>query len=317
MNFKKVIFTLLFLPDINLKSASNSWAFGNAPISISPLLSSLKSIIYHLSFIIITSSCAAKIAPPPPPTDTSGYQLIQKITVDAQLMATDKLGQLYISTTKNEVIKYSPEGKELFRFSNNTLGELTHIDVTNPFNILLYYPEYLMVYTLDRTLSKTGEFNLLDLNMTNVEAVAMSNDNNVWLYDIVSYQLKKINRKGDILKESENLSNHFEKPLSPNFILERENGLYVNDPDLGILIFNTFGQYVKTLDFKGLTSFQVFDNQLIFKEKNQLKVFHLQSLATSIINLPDGVTLDNDVVIQKNRLFVMKGNGVEIFFLKT
>ena len=286
-------------------SASRTWSSG----------STIRFIIYHLSFIILSSSCSAKTAPPPPPADTSDYQVIQKITVDAQLMTTDKLGQLYISTTKNEVIKYNPEGKEVFRFSNNTLGKLAHIDVTNPFNILLYYPEYMMIYTLDRTLNKTGEFNLLDLELTDVEAVAMSNDNNVWLYDIIFYKIKKINRKGEVLKESENLSNQFDRPLLPNFILERENWLYVNDPNLGILIFDTFGQHIKTLDFKGLTSFQIFDNQLIFKEKNQLKVFHLQSLVTTIITLPDGVTLDHQVAIQKNKLFVMKNNGVEIFLM--
>ena len=140
------------------------------------------SSLFILSFFFF--SCSAKTTPPP--TDTSAYELIKKIDINAKWMATDKLQQLYIITTENEVIKYSPEGIELFRFSNNTLGDLTHIDITNPFSVLLYYPDFLTIYTLDRTLNKTGEFNLLDLNLTDVETVGMSNDNNVWLYDFVS-----------------------------------------------------------------------------------------------------------------------------------
>ena len=268
------------------------------------------SFLFILSFFFF--SCSAKTSPPP--TDTSGYKLIKKIEVKSKWIATDKLQQLYVITIDNEVIKYSPEGKELFRFSNNTLGDLTHIDITNPFSVLLYYPEFLTIYTLDRTLNKTGEFSLLDLNLTDVETVGMSNDNNVWLYDFVFYRIKKINRNGEVLRESIiNLSNEFESPLQPNFILERENWLYVNDPNLGILVFDIYAQYKKTINIKGLTYFQIIDNQLIYKEKEQLKSFHLKSLSTQIIDLPEGVSVENQIAIQKSKLFVRKKDGVEVY----
>ena len=170
------------------------------------------------------------------------------------------------------------------------------------------------IYTLDRTLNKTGEFNFLDLNLTNVETVGMSNDNNVWLYDFVFYKIKKVNHNGEILRESIiNLSNEFENPLQPNFILERENWLYVNDPNLGILVFDIYAQYQKTIDIKNLTYFQIIDNQLIYKEKEQLKSFHLKSLSTQSIDIPKGVTLGNQIAIQKNKLFVRKKDRVEVF----
>ncbi len=269
------------------------------------------SFFIILSFLIFPS-CSAKNSPPPP--DTSAYELIKSIDIKSKWIATDKLQQLYIITTDNEVIKYSPEGKELFRFSNNTLGDLTHIDITNPFSVLLYYPDFMTVYTLDRTLNKTGEFSLFDLNLTDVEAVGMSNDNNVWLYDLVFYKIKKINRNGEILRESIiNLSNEFERPLQPNFILEKENWLYVNDPYLGILVFDIYAQYQKTIDIKELTYFQIIDNQLIYKEKEELKAFNLKSLSTKIIDLPDGVSIDNQIAIQKSKLFVRKKDGVQVY----
>lgn len=268
-------------------------------------------LLLFFSFLIFPS-CSAKIPSPPP--DTSAYELIKKIEIQSKLIATDKLQQLYVITINNEVIKYSPDGKELFRFSNNTLGDLTHIDITNPFSVLLYYSEFMTVYTLDRTLNKTGEFSLFDLNLIDVETVGMSNDNNVWLYDLVFYKIKKINRNGEVLRESIiNLSNEFEKPLQPNFILERDNWLYVNDPNLGILVFDIYAQYQKTINLKGLTYFQIIDNQLIYKEKKQLKSFNLKSLSTKIIDLPEGVSSGNQIAIQKSRLFVRKRDGVEVY----
>ena len=271
----------------------------------------------RFSFFVILSflslpSCSAKTSPPP--KDTSAYKLIKSIEIQSKWIATDKLQQLYVITIDNEVIKFSPEGKELFRFSNNTLGDLTHIDITNPFSILLYYPNFMTIYTLDRTLNKTGEFSLFDLNLTDVETVGMSNDNNVWLYDLVFYKIKKINRNGEVLRESIiNLSNEFESPLQPNFILERDNWLYVNDPKLGILVFDIYAQYQKTIDILGLTYFQIIDNQLIYKEKEELKSFNLKSLSTKIITLPNGVSIENQIAIQKNKLFVRKKEGVEVY----
>jgi len=278
-------------------------------VSITSYCSSLIIKILPLIFLFLFNSCSAKITNP----DSSAYDIVKEIPIKARLIATDKLQQLYVVTAKNDVIKYSPEGKELFRFTNNTLGELTHIDVTNPFSILLYYPDYLTVYTLDRTLNKTGEFNFIDLNLIDVKTVGMSNDNNVWLYDEVFYKIKKINRSGEVLRESENLTTQFGLQIEPNFILERENILYVNDPMLGIIVFDIYGQYMKTIEIKNLTSFQIMENQLIYQEKDELKSFHLQSLATQIIDLPKAISEDSHIEIRKSKLFIMKKDKVEIY----
>ena len=274
----------------------------NFPFRICLLFASLN--------IFLFSSCSAKSIPT---KDTSAYTLVHEIESDARFIATDKLQQLYIVTEKNEVIKYNAEGKQLFYYSNNTLGNLGFIEATNPFSVLLFYQDFSIVYTLDRTLNKTGEFNLFDLGLTGVQAVGMSNDNNVWIYDNPFFRIKKINRNGEVLRESDNIRNQLEINLQPNFILERENWLYVNDPDLGVLVFDIYGQYSKTIDIKGLTHFQVIDNQLIYQEKNELKSFHLQSLTTQIIELPDGIEEDDQILIQKNKLFVRKDSKVEIY----
>ena len=142
----------------------------NKKLIISFIASSYSQFTVHSStltilFFFFITSCSAKITPTET-TDSSAYDLLKEIEIEARLITTDKLQQLYVVTVDNDVIKFSPQGKELFRFTNNTLGELTHIDVTNPFSVLLYYPDYLTVYTLDRTLNKTGEFNFLELNLS-------------------------------------------------------------------------------------------------------------------------------------------------------
>lgn len=262
-------------------------------------------------FLFFFSSCYAKTVIPS--ADSSKYQLIKTLPIEAQFITSDKLAQLYVVTTKNDLIKYNSKGEELFRYTNNTLGELKLVDVTDPFNVLLYYPEFLTVLTLNRTLNLSGEFSLFDLNVVDVPSVAMSNDNNIWLYDDVSFQIIKVDRNGETLENSENLNNQFSKMLQPNFIVERDNWLYVNDSELGILVFDTYGQFSKAIDVKGLLDFQVLDNQLVYRKGEELKSFHLQALNKMVIELPQGISKEHQLSIQRERLFVKKEKGVEIY----
>ena len=243
----------------------------------------------------------------------SSYTLLGTINIKAKAFTTDKLGQIYVVTEKNEVIKYDPYGNEMFRFNNNRLGELQHIDATDPFNVLLYYSDYMTVVTLDRTLNQTLEYDLINLNLLEVKAIGMSNDNNVWLYDDVTFKLRKVDRKGQDLIESDDLNLLLFYTPTPNFILERANAVYVNNPETGVLVFDNYGQYIKTLDFKNLDDFQVFNNQLIFRKEEKLMSFHLQPLVLQPIELPSNVNKTDDIRIQKNKLFIKKEDKILIY----
>ena len=265
--------------------------------------------IFICSVVLLMSTCKA----PAVNNTDSTYTFVTKITDQAKFFTTDKLRQIYLVTEKNEVIKYDPSGKELFRYNNNRLGDLKQVDVTNPFNILLYYPAYQTAVTLNRTLSQTGEFQLLDLNLLEVNAIGMSNDNNIWVFDENTSKLKKINGAGAIVLQSNQLNMVLGFLPKPNFILERENMVYLNDPKAGVLVFDNYGQYVKMLDLKGLSDFQVLDNQLIYREKEKLMAFHLQTLTTRSIELPAGIRAEDHIRIQNNRLFVEKDKQLLVY----
>ena len=203
----------------------------------------------------------------------------------AKYITSDKLQQCYTISKSNELVKYNAKGVVLFRFNNNRLGELSWVDATDPMNLLLYYPEYMTLITLDRTLNITGEFQLYDMDIAEVTAVAMANDNNIWLHDLVRARIIKINRQGNILNESGNLNLLFEDITPPNFMMEHDNLLYVNIPDRGILVFDNFAAFVKTIPIKNLKNFQILDKQLIYEEGNTVNSFHLQSLLTQTLEL--------------------------------
>lgn len=255
------------------------------------------------------------LAMPAPAQTTSSlsYHLLTIIPIETKFVATDKLQHIYAVTPKNEVIKYAADGRELYRFSNNTLGDLFYIDTTDPFNLLLYYPDYQLIITLDRTLNKTGELSLVDASALQVNAIGLSNDGNIWLYDEANFRLRKVDQYGQTLAESQNMSLLLIQAPRPAQLVARENRVYLADPTLGILVFNNFGQYDKTIDLKGVSAFQVLENRLVFQKKTKLKAYDFKSFLVTEMALPEGVETSDQVQIQKNRLFVKKPEVIEIY----
>lgn len=247
--------------------------------------------------------------------DTS-YQLLREMETNAIFFNSDKLLQSYLVSPKNELIKYDAQGKEAFRYNNNYLGKLKLIDATNPFNLLLYYPDYQTVITLDRTLNETGEINLFDLGIINVQAIASSNDNNVWIYDDALFKLKKMDQNGRVLVESNDLSLLLNSAPRPAQIKARENWIYINDPEMGILIFDNFAQYHKLLPFKQVDYFQIIGEQFIYSQEGILYNFNLKSLLSNNILLPQQAKQAKQLSFQKDHLFILKEGQLKVYQFK-
>ena len=201
---------------------------------------------------------------------------------------TDNLGNIYTLTIDNQVVKYSPEGVEQFRYPNRTLGEASLLDATNPFHLLLFFPDYQTVLTLDRTLSVTGQFNLLQLGFQGAKAVGTSSDGLLWVYDETSFLLKKITADGTVIAQSGDLSLAIGQPLHPVFLVEREQWVLMADPNVGVLVFDAFGQYHKIIPISGIAEFQVMDDQLVYFREGQLWSFHL----TALLERPFSLTFE-------------------------
>jgi hypothetical protein len=231
----------------------------------------------------------------------------------ARLLTSDKLQQCYVVNEDNELFKYDKNGQLLFQYNNNQLGDLEWLDVTDPFNILLFYPDYFTVILLNRTLNITGEYQLFDLNITDVNAVAMANDNELWFFDDNTGKVRKVSRAGDVTGESVNVKLLLGINIQALNMLATRNRVFLNAPEFGILVFDNFGTYLKDIPLKGLASFQILENQLIYQEGGKIKSFHLQSFLTSEVELPFKLEETDQLQIQKGVLLLLKGEELLIY----
>jgi len=247
--------------------------------------------------------------------DSVPYQLLTKLECKAKLFTTDKLRNVYVVSTANELQKYSEAGVLLFEYNNNRFGNIGLVDATNPFSILVFYPDYMQVFILNRTLNVTGQMSLFDLDIQEVKALGMSNDNNIWIYEDMNFRLKKLSRDGRVVQESEDLRVLLQEVWQPNFLLERENYVYLNDPDAGIAVFDLFGDYDRTIPVQDLATFQLLEGQLIYQEDSELVALNPATLLKKKMALPEVFREREDVHVrvQKDRLYVLDGGILYLY----
>ena len=164
---------------------------------------------------------------------------------DFKILEVDKLANIYIVDSNNEIKQYNKNMTMLFRFSLNSLGDIQHLDVSNPLKILVYYPDFQHVIFLDNTLSEQKRLNLNVLGYWNTTGMALSRENNIWTYNTIDNNLIKISDQGKMLLSSNEL--YFEDPLSLDNIriFELEEKLYLYDNSV-IHVFGNFGEFLST-----------------------------------------------------------------------
>lgn len=239
------------------------------------------------------------------------YTLLATYDSKANLVAVDQFGNFYV-VADNRIEKFSPDGKFLYRYEEYRYGKFGMLDVTNPMKLLIYYPDFLTVTTLDRFLAPITTYNFFQLGYQNITAVASSADNRLWFYDNVDFKLKKIDETGKLYRVSQPLNIITGYAPLPNFIIEKDNKVYVNDPEVGILLFDIFGGYSKTIPIKGLKKFQVLKEQIIYFEDNRLHSYNPVTFEDNNLSLPD-TTEVIQAVLEKDRLGILKKQRVDFY----
>lgn len=247
------------------------------------------------------------------PTDTP--QMLFAIDGKFKLFEVDNLQNIYLFDERNELVKYTADGREQFRYPNSTLGTIASIDASNPLLLLVFFPDYQNVLLLDRTLSPAGQFNLFRAGLFEVTAVAMATDNHLWAFDAAEFRLKKLDRFGEVLLQSADLSLVLGKTIRPIAMREHDQQVFVNDPKEGILVFDAFGKYLKTLPLKEVTDFHFAGTEMRYLQKGQFKAFDLQLLQERAIQLPDEVKQPKTVRVVGDRLFVLTAAGLKAYRL--
>lgn len=164
---------------------------------------------------------------------------------DYKLVEVDKLNNIFLVDNNNEIIKLH-DNEILHRFSSKRLGDITRLDVSNPQKILVYYGDYFQILFLDNTLSEINQLSLDELGYWDVQSVALSRDNFIWIYDPVNVKLIKISTSGkEILSSNELFDVGFDADISPTIKVAGSEIFLYDETELRV--FDEFGVAVRTI----------------------------------------------------------------------
>ena len=214
------------------------------------------------------------------------YSLIKSIETESDFFTTDNQSSVY-AVKANELTKYNKDGKLLYKYSNKNYGNISFVDASNMLRILIFYKNFLQVVYLDNTLSANGETVSLDkIGFQQTQLVCSSHNNSMWIYDQQNFSLVRLDRNLETIQQTNNLNALQNDTLQPNSILEYDNRVYLNNPKTGILVFDIYGTYYKTIPVKNATQFQPIGDWVYYLVDKKVKAYNIKTTEEKEFQMP-------------------------------
>ncbi|MBL0034898.1 MAG: hypothetical protein IPP26_03845 [Flavobacteriales bacterium] len=240
-----------------------------------------------------------------------GVDSVRTIPGNFDLFTTDELGNVY-ALKGDELKLFNPEGKSWLRNSLKTFGRITHIDVFQSLKPLVFAAEQGQLAMLDNTLAVQGSvINLPREGYPQVDLACASVQNYFWFFDPRELQLIRVNSKLSTVNASGRLDQLLGFTPRPVQMQELDNWLYMNDPAHGILVFDLFATYYKTIPITGATGFEVRGNDLWYVKDSVLHRYDRLTFASEHFPLP-GVGTVRDARIERGRVYILREDRIEI-----
>lgn len=241
------------------------------------------------------------------------FHLLHQLPVSGNAtVTTDPLGNCYL-TVGNQVLKFDPKGKPLSNFAQVDRGELRGVDALNPLKVLLFYPDFAQIILLNTQLSVQSTINLRNLDIQQPWLACSSLNDGYWVFDLQDAQLKKIGLDLQLQFQSGNLNQLLRKRLVPMALLESQESVFLADPEAGILVFDRFGNYDKTLPVPGVRKFQVIGEEVLYLRNDSVFAVNRKTLEEHLVVLPSHEGAVRDFRFEQQELYLLTTDALSIY----
>jgi hypothetical protein len=256
---------------------------------------------------------------------SDNYKLVRSVEVEGDMHGSDPMGNVYI-VKKNTLKKFSNQHKQAAYYTNAFLGNIHTVDVSDPLRILIFYKDYNQVVWVDNFLSEIrSPIRLDDLGIDQVQLVCSSAQGGFWVFNSLNNQLQYFDVNLQLVHESPTLNMLTGPDIDPTYMTEKSRQLYLNVPGTGILLFDRFGNYAKTLGIEIPGNFQVTDRYIYFFREGKLFNYDLKTAEVALIDMPLAVDLGGinnkknpilNAQLQPGLLFLFTEKGYSVFNTK-
>jgi hypothetical protein len=248
---------------------------------------------------------------------SQNLQLVDSVQIkEPTEVSIDQSGNIYFATYNGDIIKYNPTLKEKSVFSPSNPNTTTILEAWQGLRIFSFHRDLQQYRLINRNLSLHEDYSFPTGLVEYAEIAAPSYDNNIWVIDQIDFSLKKY----DIFSKQIQSRTALNLLLnSDNYEIlhckEYQNKLFVSTRNYGILIFDNFGNYLKTYQNKGVSFFNFWDDAIYFIEGNSLVKLNLYSEEIVFTELPNQINwlfalvyADQTYLFSKDQISLYKSN---------
>ena len=233
----------------------------------------------------------------------------QILNVLADYIKIDPYGNIY-AVKESHLSKFSPHGKLLFTYSDNTLSAISSIDVFNPMKIMLFYQDAGKLVFLNEQLAQINDpISLFDANYFTISFASYSAGNQIHLYDNANKYLITLDFN---MREISKTPINFPTFQPVKMIEMEEKKIAFQDPQVGIYLFDTFGTYIKLIPIVTSQPMEITSEFIYYTNNNELFLYNYKILETSIHQLPVSNVLQT-LVYRNNLILLLQNNTIWIY----
>lgn len=240
----------------------------------------MNKFLFNICFnlILLSSTFAQEIKSP---------FLVKKITGSFVYFKADELGNVYALTSTGQLKKYNTNLDSMGVFNDvRNYGTLHYIASGNALRTILFFKQYRTILILDRLMQIVNKLDLRKSQLFQVQAIAQSYDNNIWIFDEQESKLKKLNESGKLIFESADLRLVFSEAIQPSVIFDAGGLVYLYDATKGLYIFDYYGAFKSKVTLLGWSNLQLIGNSITGIKDEKIMSYRLNSLDISESNLP-------------------------------
>ena len=228
-------------------------------------------------------------------------------------VSLDRGGNIYYATFHGDIIRLDPQLENELIFSPINPNTTTILEAWQGLRIFSFHKDLQQYRLINRNLSLHEDYEFPRSFVGFAEVATTSYDNNVWLFDQTDFSLKKYGITNNTLLSRTPL----EQLLDPDnyeilFCKEYQNRLFLSTRERGILIFDNFGNFIKTFDYKGITFFNFRDDSMYFLRAQELVTINLYDEQITSEPLP-AQSEWLFVLIYENRTYLFSQDHVALY----
>jgi hypothetical protein len=239
-----------------------------------------------------------------------GQRKIKSVAVtDEIIFATvDRPGDLYIMTKAGVIQKFDKDGKLLGLYKNDPAPTL--FDPRDGARLFAYFHNDQHYSFLNPAFDVTRSHKIDPSTAIDPLLMCVSGDLNFWILDGADISLKRVNGTTGVVDVDIKIDDSASGPAAFTYMREYQGFLFLLHKEKGILVFNSLGKWLKTIELPALSNFNFLGEELYYPEKDQIKFFNLFTAEKRSVPMKQPGRF---VLLTDERQFFIQPTSIEFF----